>query len=160
MVHDSNNSNGHAENNLQKIDAIRDIIFGQSMAEIDNKFSSLEKLIAKQNRLLKASIEKIDKKLNDTTKLIKEENKKSQKLNRETTIQELEALSEKMKRDMNALSKRIILQREKLDKNIRKTQTEFNSVQRTVDTKMATKDDQNDKKLLNLFKAIVNQLEK
>lgn len=160
MAQNTNTKNGHAENNLQKIDAIRDIIFGQSMDEIHSKFSALEKLIAKQNTQLKSTILRLDQKIDDTVKLLKQENKKTLKASSEIAVAEIENLSAKMKKDSSALSKRIILQREKLDKNIRKTESEINSARRQIDTKLEKRAESNNAQLIKLFRAMADQLEK
>lgn len=160
MAQDTNTKNGHSENNLQKIDAIRDIIFGQSMDEIYSKFSALEKLIAKQNTQLKSTILRLDQKLDETVKLLKEENKKTLKTSQAKTVAEIEELSAQMKKDSNALSKRIILQREKLDKNIRKTDAEFNSTKKDIDKRIEKKTENSNAQLIKLFRVMADQLEK
>lgn len=160
MAANTNTKNGKSNQNVQKIDAIRDIIFGQSMDDIYAKFASLESLIAKQNTQLKSTLLKLDQKIEDAVSEIKAENKKHTVESKKRLESELEGISEKLKKDVSGLSKRIILQREKLDKNIRHTQSEFTAQKKEITARVEKVAKNDNKKFVEMLRLMADQLEK
>lgn len=146
--------------NVQKIDAIREIIFGQSVDDIYDKINALEKLVSKQNTQIRSTILKLDEKLNSTLKELRSEQVKLDASVKKKMESELTGMSSKMKSDVSSLSKRIILQREKLDKNIRKNERDFHAQKKLIENSRQSIVDNENQKLAKLLRSLAEDLEK